>query len=390
VNTASALPRLLACPSSAALPKAETASEWADSGQRDHADLARQTLTNDLPTALERFVPPRPRVEVKLAYDVATRVGRIIGEGEGRDYGTPGPFEIVGSCDVIGIDGDRVVVVDWKTGFRDVEPAATNAQLWFYALAACRALGLDAAVVRIVYTQTGRCDEYEIDALELAEFAGKLEALHGEIAKRQRLYADGKPLDTREGSWCRYCASKHACPSKTAMLAKFADVKQGELVTLGVAVLTPERARAGYEQLVMVEQLVDAARKNLQRYVDDNGPIDLGGGKAYGRYTRPGNRKLDGNKAVEAIAAVVGESAQEFIAMAVERKTSKSAIEAAAKALGCKRGTAPAVIRKLDELGGVTQSDDTYPYGEFSRDKNEPAPLELDLDAVNAALKEAS
>lgn len=163
--TASSLARLRACPSSAALQRAETYNEWADLGHDAHEELA--DLAN-LEPRLAQYVPPGARVEVKFAYDVATGAARIIGEGGGRNYGVIGPTEIAGSCDVLGVEFGRVVIVDWKTGFADVEPARSNAQLWFYALAACRALGLHAAVVRIVYTQSGRCDEYEIDCGEHA------------------------------------------------------------------------------------------------------------------------------------------------------------------------------------------------------------------------------
>jgi PD-(D/E)XK nuclease superfamily len=191
--TASTLTRLRACTASAVLPKAENHNVWADAGQDEHETLAE--FGDDHQFA--HLLPLQARAEVKLAYDVASRQGRVIGEGAGRDYGTPGPFEIVGSCDVLGVELRRVVILDWKTGFADVEPAATNAQLWFYALAAARALGKDEALVRIVYTQTGRVDDYEIDALELAQFASDLERLHVKVAALQESKRRGDVLDAR-------------------------------------------------------------------------------------------------------------------------------------------------------------------------------------------------
>ena len=383
--TASALTRLLRCTASAALPRAENRNEWSEAGQDEHEDLGEQTLSGTLPDKLARLVPPSPRVEVKLAYDVAARTGRIIGEGSGRAYGEPGPFEIVGSCDVIGVDGDRVIVLDWKTGFADVEPAATNAQLFFYALAACRALGKDSAIIRIVYTnQGGRCDEHEIDALDLAEFAGQLEALHARVASLQAARKRGEILETREGSWCKHCSSKAYCPSKNALLVQ---VAEHGLAIVGDAEMTPERAVAGYEQIVRVEQLVKEARKRLETYVEERGPIDLGGGRMFGRYVRKGNERLSGDVAVQAIAEVVGESAREFEAAAIERKTTKAAIERAAKSLGCKRGTAAAVVRRVRELGGASHAADSMPIGEYVRDRDDPAELPaVDHDEINRAL----
>lgn len=379
--TASALTRLRNCPSSAVLPRAENHSEWADLGHEAHEELA--IFSPDHPFA--HLIPANARAEVKLAYDVATRAGRIIGEGSGRDYGSPGPFEIVGSCDVLGVEADRVIVIDWKSGFADVEPAATNAQLWFYALAACRALGRSSATIRIVYTQTRRIDEHEIDALDLAEFATSLERLHTQVAERHAARKRGEIVDTHEGAWCKWCPARPHCPSKHALLVQ---VAEKGLAVLGDATMTPERARAGYEQLVLLEQLVRDARKRLEVYVDENGPIDLGGGRFFGRYVRNGNERLDGDVAVRAIAEVVGESAREFEAAAIERRTSKAAIERAAKSLGCPRGTASRVIARIRELGGTSRGADTMPLGEYMADKHEPAP-KLDVGAVNRALQEA-
>jgi hypothetical protein len=388
--TGSVLTRALACPSSMVLPRAETHSPYAEQGTEDHADLAAEVMAGTLRPTLARWLPPSPRVEVKLAYDAALRTARILGDGAGdRNYGAPGPFEIFTTLDVLGVDGDAVVVLDWKTGAAEVEPAATNGQMWGGALAACRALGKDRAIVRIVYTNQGdRCDEHELDALDLAAFAERLHSLHGEVAGRQAARARGAELDTREGRWCRYCPCQHACPSKVGVLRNFAS--NGELVTLGVRVLTPEHARAGYEKLVAVEDLCKQARKNLEKYVEATGPLDLGGGRMYGRYSRPGNERLDGGVAVRAIAETVGESAAEFESLAVERRTSKAAIERAAKQLAQPRGTAGKVVKRIRELGGASNLPDKLPIGEYSIGKVEAIDGAVDVDAINRALESAT
>lgn len=343
------------------------------------------TLTGTHPPKRASVVPSDPRVEVKMAYDVVSRTGRFLGSASDRNYGRPGPFEIVMSADVVGIEGDAVVVIDWKSGHADVEPAATNGQLWGGALAACRALGKGRAIVRIVYTnQNDRLDEYEIDALEMADFAGRLERLHITVAELKAAHARGDVLPTREGSWCKHCASKHVCPSKVALIRQMAG-----LTVIGDGV-TPETAATAYEQVVRVEQMVREARQRLNTFVDEQGPIDLGNGRMFGRYIRKGNESLNGNIAVQAIAEVVGESAREFESMAIERKVSKAAIDRAAKALGCKRGTGPAVIKRIRELGGASHANDTMPLGEYVRDRDEPAEApKLDADEVNRLLESA-
>jgi len=389
--TGSALTRILNCPSSEALEKAENASEWADAGHEDHEELAHQVRTRTLPPELAKYVPPDPHAEVKLCYDAATHEGRFVGQASDRNYGAPRPFEIFMSTDVVGVDedGETVIVVDWKTGQSDVEPAATNGQLWGCALAACRALDKSRAIIRIVYTNRpgAPCDEHLIEGLELAEFAGQLERLHLVVTERKAAKSRGEILETREGSWCKYCAAKWRCPSKVGLLIQ---VAEKGLAIIGETEMTPERARRGYEQIVAVEDLVRDARKRLETYVDEQGPIDLGNGRAFGRYARRGNEKLSGDVAVQAIAAVVGEAAREFESLAVERSTSKAAIDRAAKQLGCKRGTAPAVIRKIRALGGASHHADTMPIGEYQRDRDEPAEKPpIDADAVDQLLDSA-
>lgn len=383
--TASSLSRRLNCPGSSVLPRAENSNIWASAGREEHAELADQLLAGTLPEWIARIMPPNPRSEVALAFDVATRVGRIIGENLDRSYGDVAPFEIVGSADVMGVDGDTVVVIDFKTGHNDVESAATNPQLAFYCLAAARALGKSKAIARIVYTRTCRVDEAMLDALDLAAFGDRLEQLHIRTAALQEAKNRGETISTHEGSWCRYCPSTPYCGAKNALLVQ---VAEKGLAVIGDTTLTPERARAGYEEIVRVEQLVKDARKRLETYVDENGPIDLGGGRMFGRYVRQGNERLSGDVAVKAIAEVVGESAEEFCSVAIERKTTKAAIERAAKQVGSKRGTAAAVIRKIRELGGATHAADTMPIGEFALERGEEPPR-LDRDEIDRLLKDA-
>lgn len=412
--TMSALPRLINCPASAVLARAENASAYADAGHDEHAELAQ---LDNLPPEYAHLVPADARSEVKVAYDVLARTGRIIGEGDGRGYGVLGPHEIPGSIDVLGVDDDTLVVLDWKTGYRDVDPVERNWQLWGYGLAAASALGKSKVRLVIVYTKSGRIDSVEIGALELADFAAQLAALHKRDAELRAQKSRGEALDTREGSWCRYCPSKHVCPSKNALLVQiakvglasevvrkfagpdgptpealiaFESVASEGLTVVGDAEMTPERARAAYEQFVRIEQIVADAKKRLDTYVTENGAIDLGNGRAYGRYHRNGRKQLDGDIAVQAIREVVGESAKEFETLAIERSTNQAAIERAAKKLAPGRGATKlknAIIARIDALGGVSYGSDQYPIGEHKAEQS--AALDVDYDAIDRQLKEA-
>ena len=383
--TASQLGRLLACPSSAVLARAETHSVWAQAGREEHEDLAH---LDGLPDELKRHVPPGARSEVRLAYDVATREGRIIGEGGGRAYGEPGPYEIVGSTDVLAVVGEAVLILDWKGG-NEVEAAASNPQLLFYAIAACRALSLDSAILRIVYTRTGRVDEATIGPLELADFANRLYEIHATIARRTVQHREGIPVDTVEGSHCLYCPSKHVCPSKNALLVQFASSGSEPP---GASLLSPELAAKAYRQVCAVDQLVSEAKKRLAAYVDEHGPIDLGNGLMYGRYTRKGNEELDADRVVDAIYNLLPEAdAEAFEDLAIERSTTKAAIKRAAQKLAANGGAsklADSIVRRTRELGGATHKPTTRPLGEYKRDDDgnrAPAPTVADINAMLGA-----
>lgn len=386
--TASSLQRLLMCPGSVVLPRAETHSEYADAGTDEHAELADMVRSRTLPANLAKLVPVGARAEVAIALNVATREARVIGEELGRDYGEVGALEIVGATDVAGqIDADCALVIDWKTGYSEVEPIATNAQMKFHALAWMQRLGVDRCVARIVYTKTGVVDEIEWSLFDLLDFADQLEQVLVRVSAQQAANANAS-VSTKEGAWCKYCpVNKARCPSKSSLLVQ---ISQKGLTVVGDQALTNDRAADAYRQLVAVEQMAEEARGRLNKWVDENGPIDLGNGKLYGRYQRTGKAKLDVDVAAQVIADVVGpESAHEFIKLAIERSVSQAAIERAAKAVQPKGYTRlkTTIVKRIEDLGGFRRTPE-YPYGEHSTEKS-ALPPDVDADIVNKLLESA-
>lgn len=387
--TMATLPRALNCDGSLVLPRAELHSEHADADTQEHNELARQVVAGALPARLARIVPGGSRPELTVCYDISTGEGRIVREDEAHNAAFE-RFEVRGKANVVGLDGDTVVIVDWKTGYKDVEPASTNWRLWGYALAVCRALDKERARIYIAYTnQPGQpIDEHALDQTDLAWFETQLAELYVRETTLADRYREGIQPTTREGSWCRHCPSKSRCASKTGLLVQVAE-KGG--AAIGDVELTMERAAQAHHQIERLEELVKEAKARREKWVDENGPIDLGNGRAFGRIPRTGKRILDGNKAVQAIREIVGESAQEFEAMAIERKTSQAAIERAATMLGI--GQSPKklkdrIVMRIDELGGVKLGPDIMPLGEFALDRALPEST-LDDEVLDKLLEKA-
>ncbi|HVY46291.1 MAG TPA: hypothetical protein VHB21_10455, partial [Minicystis sp.] len=130
------------------------------------------------------------------------------------------------------------------------------------------------------------------------------------------------------------CPMRAWCPATTRHLPVIVDRPPATLPLAG-AVAAPEQARTLLDVLPRVEAWLDERRRALRTFVDARGPVDLGEGRVFGRFeeTRETPR-LDVTGALEAITSVLGELAD----AAIERRTSKAAIERAARVLAHRRG----------------------------------------------------
>jgi hypothetical protein len=220
-------------------------------------------------------------------------------------------------------------------------------------------------------------DRHELDALDLAGFANRLRDLMERVPRLVALRAAGTPVTTTEGPWCKHCESKHACASKNALLVQIA---QRGLTVVGDQVMTADRAAAAVLEVERIDQLVKDAKSRLLTYTDENGPIELPDGTWYGRHREQGNERLDAHSTLQAIAEIVGEQgenaerAKAFASVAFDMKTSKAALNRAAKHVGAAPALATAVIQRVRQLGGATHDKEKLPVGRF-RDREKAAQL---------------
>src|SRR5690606_22670936 len=111
---------------------------------------------------------------------------------------------IPGTADVVGISGESIVVVDYKSGRLARRTRAQDTlQLRFYALAAARSYGASRATIALVHIlEDGGVwwDVAELDALDLDEVASDLRSLLTELGMEQARMDAGEVPRTVEGS----------------------------------------------------------------------------------------------------------------------------------------------------------------------------------------------
>jgi hypothetical protein len=101
-------------------------------------------------------------------------------------------------------EGDRVRIVDWKTGGL----GAAEPQLDFYALLWTLDSGAVPATVEAASVTSGERYVAEPDPARLDETAHRIAAL---VAELRRAFAEGGELLRTAGPWCRYCPLLESC-----------------------------------------------------------------------------------------------------------------------------------------------------------------------------------
>lgn len=312
--------------------------------------------------------------EVAFAYDLATDRARELGRDIGRAYELR-PGEVPGTADVVGLTADHegVIIYDYKSSSWRVTPAERNLQLGFLALAACRAYGLKRAHVAIIGLQDPEkptFDRHEWGELELDVWAGEIGNLFDVVLAQRAAWRgepDGASLSLTVGDHCKYCHVRKRCSAWTSMITALARDPRAELVDLSAqAALDDDQVARAWRRLEQLQKILEVAETVLKGYVRQNGPVDLGEGRALAevlaeRETVVGHMARD---------LLVEQHGKDVADRASEWKVSKASIEAALKKVQMQRQAeagpgakkvplAPIVREVLDELaarGGLLVS----------------------------------
>lgn len=352
--TASAVERALACPGSFALPEARTTNAYAEEGTANHAEHEQAIEAGVIDEPIARILGDAARTvraEVKVAFDVSSGQGRILGYGSDRGYVDLAPFEIPGTLDLLAYDAERVYVGDHKLHAL-VTPARSNLQIGFGALAAARALGKEEATVFISY-EHGRPDVATLDMVELDAIAWRLRGIHGAVASQKARRARGELVEVSEGRHCKHCPAIHACPAKVALIKRLANGGEANELELMMP-LSSSTARAAYDRIQQADNVLKRAKAALYAYASET-PIPLGDGRFFGRHTKRGTESLDGRIAQEVVRQFAGDQAAADV---VEISVTKTAIKEAAKATAAKGKAAEmerAILAEIRARNGATR-----------------------------------
>ena len=257
--SASSLERLHNCPGSwlATKDMPDESSADADAGTRIHKALetgdmsglsADEEQTADMcrtqgDKVLADWNPDMDGIAHKEQRLGITRIGGVVKVTDE----TKADLVFTGQADLILIDGNRGLVLDYKTGRGEVADASENLQLRGLAVMAARRWRLESVRVAIVQPWAGPASvaDYDQTTLDMSR-----RWLLGVLDKVKA----ATPNDLNPGDWCKYCKAKAACPALRKTVINALDVVHPETLPG-----TPEvRSKAVFARMMEMtpEQLI--------------------------------------------------------------------------------------------------------------------------------------
>jgi len=297
---------------------------------------------------------PKGRPEVAYVLDVATGQAREIQRTEHRSYGALGPSEIPGTADlVVPATNNRgtPMVVDWKTGFEPVTPAADNLQLAFHALCVRALTGASevaVAICRIAPDGRHAVDAHVLDAIELDTALERLRAVVAAIHAARTARVDGARPAVRESQHCKWCPAKPSCPSYAAEAATLARLDDGWTDSVRAQLANPADAAYWWQRIEKADHVLKEIRKLLRARVAQ-GAIPLPGGYEV-REVPTARRRIDGKRALAVLRERFGNDVAEA---AAEVKVSQKSLREACGDLS------EEVMAALEADGAVTRFETT-------------------------------
>ena len=181
---------------------------------------------------------------------------------EGEDYKAEQIYErrlwsksglYSGKADALFVLGNKAVVIDYKFGRGDVEPADFNWQLAALAVLAADNYGVENVRACIVQPRAPDRDR-RFTAVEYSR--GDIDAARRALdAATKTAMSDGAPAKC--GAWCKYCKFASQCPEARAELEAVAKTAESFEIT-------PENAADTFRKIKVLQGVLDAMTAKIK------------------------------------------------------------------------------------------------------------------------------
>lgn len=314
--------------------------------------------------------------ECSIAYHVESGGARLQKKAHGRDYSDGRDGEVECTPDLIGVDGEGVLVVrDYKSGFKQLQTRTLgeHRQLEVYGVAAAHHFG-----ARRVRLELALCDEDGVRLLPRTLEAFDLAAIRGWA--RNLIAGVGAHVPPRPGAHCRdmYCPVLINCP---ATRAAERDIEAAVALSwpLDAPLESNEQAAERHAKLKLIReayrQRMAALGEELEEWVREHGPVDLPDGRVLSLVEQPGREWIDlgASEALTAVRHHLGELVDEAVTMS----TTKGELEAACRKLadgegrGAIKGRVTALYDDLRRVGGIRRAPPSVRVDEVNKEAAE-------------------
>lgn len=286
---------------------------------------------------------PRFAAEQQFGLDYVSSEAWPI-EGKDRDYPPDGiAGAIYMTVDWVGVIDGVFTVVDYKTGSqRELEPPVTNGQVAICCLAAAKAQFGSVDTVRgilAVVADDGTCRaQYaDFDVLDL-------DAIADDVRSVVQAIPTSRP---NPGPWCSemWCPARSVCPAMTAAIVGT------PAEPLSLVIDSAEQCARAHVQLALAEEFLESVKRARNAWLQSNDGCDLPDGKRL-VWTVQEKDSIACNESAGIVIRNAG------LGDAIEEKTSKAALERAAKKLAGKEWSAlhQSVLASLEQVGAIRTS----------------------------------
>lgn len=181
-----------------------------------------------------------------------------------------------GTADLVLVNGQRAVLVDWKTGQRH---SGYEPQMLTYAYLLSRILGVTQVDVRLVYLASGEEDQMSISSEQIEQHAAAIL-----VASSRR--TEEQPVAT-PGGWCQWCPGSISCPKNAAIATAVTDASmlRVDVSKLAVSVDDDDEAAVAHALVAYATEVAARIETNLKDYVRKHGRVLTREGRAYGPST---------------------------------------------------------------------------------------------------------